>query len=313
MRSTAAMRGCREREGARSRHRQVSHTPRSSPPSGRLLASTPAVDVSIIIPTREAAVDLSRCLASIQVTDLSVEAIVVDQGSTDDTTVIAARYGATVLEVTRSAFYTPPTPSRNAGSAVAKGDFLLHLDADMELAPHVLDEAVRTCREGGHVALTFEEVDVPSGFWATCKALERRTYRNSLLLEGARFVRADVFRAVGGYDEELGSGEDWDVHARYAAEGTIGRLPNATFHHLGTISPVTQLRKKYDYGRTSAAFLGKQGGGGYSAEMVRSYARSWRLFARDPAHAVGFAALRVGEAGALAAGLTVESVRRRRS
>jgi glycosyltransferase involved in cell wall biosynthesis len=278
-----------------------------------LLASKPAVDVSVIIPTREAAVDLSRCLASIQATDLSVEAIVVDQGSTDETAAIAAARGATVLEVARSAFYAPPTRSRNAGGSIAQGDFMLHLDADMELSPYVLDEAVRTCRERGYVALTFEEVDVPSGFWAACKALERRTYCDSLLLEGARFVRSDVFRAVGGYDDELGSGEDWDIHARYATQGTIGRLSNAVFHHLGTISPATQLRKKYDYGRSSAAFLGKHGGSGYSAEMVRAYARSWRLFARDPGHTFGFAALRAGEAGALAAGLAVESLRRRRS
>ena len=47
--------------------------------------------------------------------------------------------------------------------------------------------------------------------------------------------------------------------------------------------------------------------------MASSYLRSWRMLASDPAHALGFAVLRLGEVAALAAGIAVESLERRRS
>lgn len=268
----------------------------------------------MIIPTRDSAEDLSRCLASLVVDQgVPFEVIVVDQTSSDATRDIAAAAGANVLLESRPTLYTPPTRSRNAGAAAAAGEYLLHLDADMALAPAMLSAAVRTCSDGGYVALTLEEIDQADGFWAECKALERKTYRGSELLEAARFVRADVFRDVGGYDERLGSGEDWDVHARYAARGAIGRLPRAVYHHLGTLAFADQMRKKFRYGRSAAAFLGKRGSSSFAAAMASAYMRSWRLFVRDPAHTLGFVALRMAESVALGSGVGVEWIRRRRA
>jgi glycosyltransferase involved in cell wall biosynthesis len=243
---------------------------------------------------------------------VSHEVIIVDQESCDGTREVAAGAGATVIGTRRPALYAPPTRSRNLGAAAARGEYLLHLDADMTLAPGALEAAVRSCRDGGHVALTLEEIDVTAGFWAECKALERRTYRESALLEAARFVRAAVFHELGGYDESLGSGEDWDIHARYAAQGSIGRLAGVLCHHLGAISFAEQVRRKFEYGRSARNFLGKHESKDFLRAMASSYRRSWRVFARDPAHALGFAALRFGEVAGLAAGIGVDFAGRRR-
>jgi arabinofuranan 3-O-arabinosyltransferase len=270
-------------------------------------------EVSVIVPTRDSAADLGRCLASLrQQSGVSLEVIVVDQQSSDGTREVARAAGAAVLDAPRPSVYTPPTRSRNLGAAAARGDYLVHLDADMALAPAALAAAVRECREADHVALTLEEIDVPSGFWAECKALERRMYRESEL-EAARFVRAALFSEVGGYDESLGSGEDWDIHSRYAGHGSIGRLAGAVHHHLGAVSFSAQLRKKRAYGRSAADFLGKQESAGFSRAMASSYWRSRRLLVDDPVHALGFVVLRAGEVGALALGLATELVARRRS
>jgi glycosyltransferase involved in cell wall biosynthesis len=271
------------------------------------------IDVSVVIPTRDSAADLGRCLPSIRAqTGVRAEAIVVDQESRDETPDVAASYGAAVITTPRSDVYTPPTRSRNLGASRARGEYLLHLDADMTLSPNALAAAVASCRHDGYVALTLEEADVHWGFWAACKALERGAYRNTKL-EAARFVRADVFASVDGYDESLGSGEDWDIHARYQTRGRIGRLPGAISHHLGTVSLRGQLRKKFSYGRSAAAFLATHESRDLSRAMLAAYARSWRSFARHPAHALGFVALRLGEAGALTAGHALEALRRRRA
>lgn len=267
----------------------------------------------MVIPTRQSADILRRALTSLEAErerGPSFETVVVDQESTDGTPEVARAFGALLVETARPEIYAPPTRSRNLGAAAATGEYLLHLDADMTITEGLFGRGLAACREHDNVALTLEEIDVANGFWAACKVLERAAYRGSPVLEGARFVRADTFREVGGYDETLGSGEDWDIHARYASVGSIGRLPRAVKHHLGVVSYRDQLRKKFMYGQSSTSFLAKHDSSRYSQAMLRAYLRSWPAFARHPVLTSGFLALRAGEAGALAAGIAVA---RRRS
>jgi glycosyltransferase involved in cell wall biosynthesis len=261
-------------------------------------------DVSIVIPTRDSVELLRQVFDGLEAAhddEVTYEIVVVDQASEDGTRELVAERGARLVRVDRPSLYAPPTRSRNVGAAVAEGEFLLHLDADMTIVPGTLRRGVDVCRQGGAVALVLEEIDVTEGFWAASKALERRMYR-STIVEGARFVSRSVFAAVGGYDETLGSGEDWDVHARYAALGGIGRVENAVRHHLGAISYRGQMRKKFLYGQSSASFLGKYDAREYSRAMLAAYARSWRELAGHPVLTAGFVALRAGETVALLSG-----------
>jgi GT2 family glycosyltransferase len=146
-------------------------------------------------------------------------------------------------------------------------------------------------------------VDVAVGFWANCKALERLCYRGVEEVEGARFVRADIFRSVGGYDEELGSGEDWDIHARYRGTGPIGAAPQPLYHHLGRIESASQLRTKFSYSRTARRFLRKAPGSPIAGAMIRAYWSSRRALLLRPSLLLGLIVLRTAEAGALALGM----------
>lgn len=270
-----------------------------------------SIELSIIIPTRNSAVSLRRCLDSIRYDEgVALEVIVVDQDSGDGTPEVAIAAGAHTITAPPSAVYTPPTRSRNLGAALAQGEYLLHLDADMSLEPRALPILLKAARQNGYAAIILEEIDEPVGFWSACKALERQTYRFSEI-EAARLVRADVFREVGGYDETLGSGEDWDIHARYAGRGAIGRQPAALRHHLGRLSIASQVQKKFAYGKSAPAFLRKHESRSFAGAAALAYARSWRLFARHPAHALGFAVLRLGETGAIALGMSTELFRQR--
>jgi GT2 family glycosyltransferase len=269
-------------------------------------------DVSVVVPTRDSVIHLRRCLASLsEDTDTAFEVLVVDQQSADGTQDAALATGAMLLEVPRPNVYGATTArSRNVGAAAARGEYILHLDADMTLPPGVLGACLRACREQGHVAVTLEELDLTDGFWAECKALERRTYRGSSILEAARFVRADVFHDVGGYDEGLGSGEDWDIHLRYIGQGSIGRLPSAIYHHLGKLALSAHLRKKFRYGRSAGLFVRKHRRSVFSREMACAYRRSWRIFASQPLHSAGFAILRSCEVAALGAGMALAALER---
>jgi glycosyltransferase involved in cell wall biosynthesis len=269
-----------------------------------------SVDVSVIVPTLDSAPHLERCLDSVsEQNGVRFETIVVDQASSDGTGAIATERGAVLVEAPRPAFYSPPTAARNLGARHASGDFLLHLDADMTLSPGLLASSVHASREHDLVALVLHETDVAFGFWARCKALERLCYQGVEEIEGARFVRADVFRAVGGYDERLGSGEDWDIDRRYRAAGTVGDVSEPIFHHLGRIRLVSHLRKKFSYGRTASAFLRKSSGVPIATAMLRSYWDSRRVLIRRPHLAVGALFLRGAEAAAVALGMLAARTR----
>ena len=88
--------------------------------------------ISVIIPARNEEKNLPRLLASIQDSRLVTgEIIVIDDGSTDATAVVASRAGATVLPGSPlPAGWTGKTWACAQGAEAAQGDLLLFLDAD---------------------------------------------------------------------------------------------------------------------------------------------------------------------------------------
>jgi glycosyltransferase involved in cell wall biosynthesis len=270
-------------------------------------------DVSAIIPTLDSAGHLARCLASLAAQrDVDVEVIVVDQHSRDGTADIARAFGARVLTEPRPEFYLPPNRSRNLGARAAAGPILAHIDSDMELPSGLLAEAMALCERDGVAAVVLPERDVPQSYWAAVKALERQAYVGVAGVEAARVVRADVFNAVGGYDEEMGSAEDWDIHARYVQHGAIVAASEPLLHHTGRVTFGGQVRKKFAYGRSVRGFLDKHEVAPVASAMLSAYWASRRTFARHPALALGFLVLRAAETCAMAAGLTYQSARERR-
>lgn len=89
-----------------------------------------AASISLCIIARNEAHCLARCLGSAQ--NLVDEIIVVDTGSTDDTAVIAAEYGAAVYNFD---WIDDFAAARNYAISKARGEWILILDADEALRP----------------------------------------------------------------------------------------------------------------------------------------------------------------------------------
>lgn len=81
---------------------------------------------------------LGNCLMSIK--DVVSEIIIVDTGSTDNTTSIAESFGASLIH---HPWQNDFSAARNAGLVHATGDWILFLDADEELNPDSVDEIKR--------------------------------------------------------------------------------------------------------------------------------------------------------------------------
>ena len=247
--------------------------------------------VAIVIPTYNEQRNIKRLLTSIHgQIGVPWEVAVVDQQSTDRTREIARAYGCTVLEVPRPIFYTPPGRNRNLGAGAVNGEILLHLDADMELPSSTFLQRLVGLIDGGHQAAVIHELDVATGFWNKCKALERRCYWNSPI-ESARAVTRSLFEKVGGYDESISSGEDFYISALYRLETSIARDNDLVLlHHTGRTSLRSLLSKKFRYGKSAGTYLRKarQAGAVSGATLAFAsfiaYLANVRLLTHDPIH-----------------------------
>lgn len=213
---------------------------------------------SAVIPTRNCAVVLDRCLSVLRQSAPSVEVVVVDQSSSDGTPGVATKHGAALVQADAPKYYAPPSASRNVGAQVASGSVIWHLDSDMLVTPQLTQEVRQLMADSRNGALVIPEIDLPEGFWARCKALERSCYVGTPV-ECARVVRRSIFERVGGYDESISSGEDLDIQARYLRVTAIRSCENAVFHVLGSYPIRKAMRKKFLYGRASTGYLARRG------------------------------------------------------
>lgn len=257
--------------------------------------------ISIIIPTFNSGKYLEKCLESIKKqTYQHIEVIIVDQSSADDTPSIARRYGVTLISIPRPEFYSPPSKSRNIGAKKAKGQILYHLDSDMELSHALVEEFIEKFKNKNIGALIVDEVDITKGFWSKCKALERKTYAGNQHVAGARVVRTALFRKIGGYDEDISSGEDFDITKQYRKYTTVVYCKNPVYHNLGELSFITLIKKKYNYGKTAGAYFKKhtgESGGKLLFIELASYCKNYQLFLQDPLVGIGTIVLKFFEFG----------------
>lgn len=87
--------------------------------------------LSVVVITRNEAANLRACLASVPFAD---EVVVLDSGSTDDTVAIARACGARVVQ---SDDWPGFGPQKNRALALARGEWVLSLDADERVTPEL--------------------------------------------------------------------------------------------------------------------------------------------------------------------------------
>lgn len=256
--------------------------------------------VSVVVPTRDAARTVDRCLASLRAQTWPVELLVVDNWSHDGTWGVVARLADVALRAgpERSA-------QRNLGRERAAGEWVLWVDADMVLPPDAVERSLAAARSAGAGAVFLPETSTGSGFWARCRALERRCYAGEPRIEAPRLVRADVLDRAGGFDPANTGTEDAALRNRLRAGGVrLAWADTVVVHDEGRLRLAAVLRKRFSYGRSLPAY--RRAHPGAAAAQVRgilaAYWRHRRLLAADPVHAAGMVVLRTCEAAAWAGG-----------
>jgi len=128
------------------------------------------IDLSIIIITWNSAEDVRSLLESINTTVRTPhELVLVDNGSTDDT-VECLRSAAPGAQLVVNDRNRGVAPARNQGLALARGRYLMFLDADTALWPAAVDELVAFMDRHPEVGLAGPRVVLADGqLELTCK------------------------------------------------------------------------------------------------------------------------------------------------
>ena len=186
--------------------------------------------VSVIVPTHNAARYLPEAIDSVLgQTYRDFEIIVVDDGSTDDTQEVLARYGDQIRVVRQR--NQGSAAARNAGILAARGEFIAFLDADDLWLPQKLERQMPLFGERpeiGWVYSDYREFD-ESGL-RTRSFFEREGLRPPpegwVLLALARdcitwtttvVIRASCFQEAGLFDGAFPRAQDYDMWLRLAA------------------------------------------------------------------------------------------------
>src|SRR5690242_9706360 len=185
--------------------------------------------VSIVIPCYNHAHYLGQAIESVQrQTWPAVEIIVVDDGSTDDTAAVVARYpGVTGLTQPNQGL----SAARNTGLKASHGRYILFLDADDLVVPNALDKAVGEMTahpECAFVSGAFyyaDEQGVP-GSKLVFEDVVGDHYltlltRNYIAMHATVLYRRDIIEEVGGFDPSLRACEDYDVYLKIARQHPV--------------------------------------------------------------------------------------------
>lgn len=213
--------------------------------------------VSTIITTKNEEEVLGTLLNSIlKQTYRYIEIILADNYSSDNTLNIARKFKKVKI------YQHGPERSaqRNFGAKKSNGEYLLFLDADMEIAPDVIKNCVDVAEAGRFSGVVIPEQSVAANFWGKVKAFERSFYseKGDPVTDAARFFSRQVFVKAGGYDESITGPEDWDLPDRIREKGyRIGRSSGKIYHHEHNISLVNLFKKKFYYGLHAHRYLQK--------------------------------------------------------
>jgi glycosyltransferase involved in cell wall biosynthesis len=207
--------------------------------------------IDVIIPTKNSEGTLEVCLKSLRQQTIPVRIIIVDGCSTDKTLEIAKKYGCEIYDEPKSL-----TQGSKRGVACNQGlrhvtsDLVAFLDSDAEVPTAWADdmeEMFSDLNDFGEMPIAgISSGCTPDTSSNLSKAINSVmklasnqaqgyndfTYVNSL--PGYNSVyRTKVIREVGGFNEELGGCEDWEMNYRIRKAGyaLLGVPKSPVIHH----------------------------------------------------------------------------------
>ena len=171
--------------------------------------------VSVIIPLYNYASRVSGAIEScLKQTEKPDEIIVVDDGSTDDTTKVEQKYKGKIKFIRQK--NAGVSQARNNGIRNSSGEFVVCLDADDQLSPNFTKAAKKVISENRGIGIAYPGMTVVGTAGKAFNDFEGSPFVRERLKTGNFIPCANMFRRVawqrsGGYKEIHPSWEDYEL------------------------------------------------------------------------------------------------------
>ena len=245
----------------------VNRTPKPSFPAvqqiyksslASLLEETPRV--SVIVCSYNGGATLDECLRSLSTLNYpNYEVIVVDDGSTDNTPEILARFPRVRAVHER---HHGLSVARNTGLECATGEVIAYTDSDCIVEPDWLTHLVHQLTMSGAAAVGGPNLTPEDGWLAACIASAPGQPTHVLVsdqiaehIPGCNMAfRREALEAINGFDPQfLKAGDDVDICWRLQHDGfLITFAPGAFVWHHRRQSALTYLKQQAGYGAAEA-------------------------------------------------------------
>jgi glycosyltransferase involved in cell wall biosynthesis len=248
--------------------------------------------ISIIIPTYNRAALLTETIESVLGQSFpNLECIIVDDGSTDGTAEVVARYGERIRYVYQR--NSGRSIARNKGFELSRGVYVSFLDSDDLLEPDSIQQRVEYLNSNpgaGFVYCGFETIDddgmnspLPLNFKRhppQCGRIFSSLLYFDYIPPATLLIRRECHEGAGGFETSMEPAEDYDWLLRLSRQFTAGYIPQKLaryrIHSGGTsaarlqMATVRVLAKHLDDPQTRA-----------------SLGQSWRVAIGDHNCAIG--------------------------
>lgn len=216
---------------------------------------------SVVVPARNAASTIASCLQALvsqEGQEGGCEIIVVDDGSTDETSEIVKQFPAVRLITSE---HHGPASARNLGVRSAAGNIVLFTDADCTPGPNWVSAMLTP------FGVPQEEIAGAKGVYRTrqreimARFVQLEYEEKYERMSGTRTIdfvdtysaayRRDIFLSNGGFDEAFPSAsvEDQDFSFRLSEKGfRMVFVPNAWVYHRHVTTVGAYVRRKFRIG-----------------------------------------------------------------
>lgn len=254
--------------------------------------TTPAPDLSVVIPVRDGAAHLAEQLRALSRQDFagSWELVVADNGSTDATVAVAESWRPCLpdVRVVNASNGVGVNWARNAGARAARSGLLLFCDADDQVAPTWMSAMAQTLGRADLATGPVDLVDESGRALGVQAALAPPTelgFRPYAI--GANLgVRREVFDRIGGFDERwpVHGGDDVDFCWRAQLTGAeLGFSTHVRVRYRRPIRCGPAFRKHLGYGTASTLLARRYAPLGLRPRPLRRLlSMGARLFLRLP-------------------------------
>ncbi|PZD74211.1 Putative mycofactocin biosynthesis glycosyltransferase MftF [Acaryochloris thomasi RCC1774] len=213
--------------------------------------------LSVIVPVHNGGDGFRRCLASLtEFAPPGTEIIVVADGESDSSWKLADEFGTRLIRLPES---RGPAVARNSGAAVAEGDILFFVDADVVVHPDTMSKVLQAFEHNASLSAligSYDDSPGASNFLSQYKNLFHH-YNHQLGNEEASTfwgacgaIRRPIFEKVGGFDEKYRRPciEDIELGYRLKRAGyQIGLEKDIQVKHLKCWKPFSLLRAEVFY------------------------------------------------------------------